>query len=261
MAAYTATFMNLYPDRIGAIISWSETVLGIGYSVGPVIGGFFYDIGGFHLPFLVIGILAILFSIVTVVALPHKEFQKRKRAEKYSYRTIPKIFLKVLFLDIIDTFSKLLRKIMPFLLQNLGIVLPYLDCLVCSMGISMIESEYSQYFHSVSAEEYVIRATFLMIGIFNVVGKMISGNFLDRTKEAPLIFSLVGNVCMLLAYASLGTFSYWPLPHEQKQWIMMATSPPLSCGFVFIFTSTFSRIYHLKLSLSAAMDTTSMKSG
>ena len=95
MAAYTAICINLYPERIGTIISWNEAILGIGYSIGPVIGGFFYDIGGFHLPFLVIGILAILLSIVTVVALPHKEFQKRESAEKYSFRTIPKMFLKV----------------------------------------------------------------------------------------------------------------------------------------------------------------------
>ena len=95
MAAYTATFIKLYPDRIGAITSWSGTVLGIGYSIGPIIGGFFYDIGGFHLPFSVIGILAMLLSIVTVVALPHIEFQKRESAEKYSFRIIPKMFLNV----------------------------------------------------------------------------------------------------------------------------------------------------------------------
>ena len=153
------------------------------------------------------------------------------------------------------------KQIVHFFQQNTRIFIPYLDCLVCSMGISMLESEYSQYFHSVSAKEFVIRTTFGLIGIFNFVGKVISGNFLDRAIEAPLIFSFVGNFCMLLAYASLGTLPYWALSHEQKQWIMMATSPLLSCGFVFIYISTFSRIYHLKLSLSIPMDTSSIKSG
>ena len=95
MAAYTAICINLYPERIGTIISWNEAILGIGYSIGPVIGGFFYDIGGFHLPFLVIGILSILFSILTVVALPNDEFKKRGSAKKCSLKTIPKIFLQV----------------------------------------------------------------------------------------------------------------------------------------------------------------------
>ena len=95
MAAYTATFIQLYPDKVGAITSWSGTVLGIGYSVGPVIGGFLYDIGGFYLPFMVIGILAIIFSIFTFVALPHKEFQKSGGAGKSGILTTPKILFKV----------------------------------------------------------------------------------------------------------------------------------------------------------------------
>ena len=129
------------------------------------------------------------------------------------------------------------------------------------MGISLLESEYSQYLHSVSAKESVIRTTFGLIGIFNFVGKVISGNFLDRAKEAPLVFSFIGNICMLLAYASLGTLPYWPLSHEQRQWIMMATSPLLSCGFVFIYTSTFSRMYNIVESLGNAVDTTALISG
>ena len=150
---------------------------------------------------------------------------------------------------------------MHFLLQNKRIFIPYLDCMVCAMGFGMLESEYSQYLHSVNAKEYVIRTTFVLIGIFNLVGKIISGYFLDQAKEAKLILSFVGNVCMLLAYASLGTLPYWPLSHEQKQWIMMATGPVLSCGYVFIYISTFSRIYHLKLSRSIGIDNSSIKSG
>ena len=94
-SAYTALFINLYPDRIGQITSWSNTAIGVGYSVGPIFGRFFYDIGGFHLPFLVIGILGISFSIATDVTLQNKELKKTESAEKYSYRTIPKVFLKV----------------------------------------------------------------------------------------------------------------------------------------------------------------------
>ena len=70
MTTFIAIFITLYPDKVGAIYSWSSTVLGVGYSIGPAIGGFLYDIGGFHLPFLSIGILDIIFAIFTLVALP-----------------------------------------------------------------------------------------------------------------------------------------------------------------------------------------------
>ena len=139
--------------------------------------------------------------------------------------------------------------------------MPYLDCVVSLMGFSMLESEYSQYLHSVSAQDNVITATFLMIGIFEIISKIITGKLLERTKEAPLIFAFVGNVCMLLAYTSLGTLPYWPLAQEQKQWIIMATSPFIACGDIFIYLSTFSRICQLQLSLSIQMDTSAIKSG
>ena len=87
MSAYTAIFIQLYPDRVGAINSWSGTMLGIGYCIGPVIGGFFYDCGGFYLPFMVIGILGIIFAIFIMVALPHKESNKYGKSERRTHVT------------------------------------------------------------------------------------------------------------------------------------------------------------------------------
>ena len=56
MSSFTVIFIDLYPNKVGTINSWSQTALGVGYSIGPAIGGFLYDIGGFHLPFTVIGV-------------------------------------------------------------------------------------------------------------------------------------------------------------------------------------------------------------
>ena len=66
--------MHLYPEKLATINSWSETAFGVGYSTGPAIGGFLYDAGGFHLPFMVIGVANILFAIIIILALPSKEF-------------------------------------------------------------------------------------------------------------------------------------------------------------------------------------------
>ena len=70
-------------------------MLGIGYCIGPLIGGLLYDCGGFYLPFMVIGILGIIFSIFTLVALPHEESKKSEKAEKSFIITSPKILHKV----------------------------------------------------------------------------------------------------------------------------------------------------------------------
>ena len=73
MSSFSVIFMHLYPEKVGKITSWCETAIGVGYSAGPAIGGFLYDIRGFHLPFLVIGMSNILFAIIIGMALPRED--------------------------------------------------------------------------------------------------------------------------------------------------------------------------------------------
>ena len=125
----------------------------------------------------------------------------------------------------------------------------------------MLGSTYSQYFDSINAEQFVVRTTFILIGISNFVGKFISGSFLDQTEDAPVIFSLVGNSLMLMPYITLGTLPYWPISQYSQQWVIFTTSPLLSCGFVFVYISTFSRMYNVVASLVNAVDTSALISG
>ena len=92
---YTVVFIKLYPDNVGAINSWSRTLYSIGYCIGPAIGGLFYDIGGFYLPFLVIGIMTITFSIFTLVALPKQDYEISATAGRSKISTTLRIMAKV----------------------------------------------------------------------------------------------------------------------------------------------------------------------
>ena len=95
MAAYSTIFIKLYPNKIGTVTSWSGTALGVGLSIGPALGGFLYDIGGFHLPFLTIGLSNIFFAIVAMVALLPVECIKSGTTEKFGILSTAKIILKV----------------------------------------------------------------------------------------------------------------------------------------------------------------------
>ena len=44
------------PDNPGTAYAIADVALGIGYTIGPVAGGFLYNAGGFLLPFLLYGI-------------------------------------------------------------------------------------------------------------------------------------------------------------------------------------------------------------
>ena len=50
-----------FPGRISTVVGIMETFAGLGFAVGPVVGGIFYEYGGFQLPFFVWG-LSLIFS-------------------------------------------------------------------------------------------------------------------------------------------------------------------------------------------------------
>lgn len=53
-ASYTY-IIHLFPEKVGIAFGLTETCVGIGMSLGPAIGGLLYGIGGYSLPFYVLG--------------------------------------------------------------------------------------------------------------------------------------------------------------------------------------------------------------
>ena len=145
--------------------------------------------------------------------------------------------------------------------QNPTILIPYADNLVCCLGVSLLESVYAPYFSSIHSKPYVVRTTYALMGVFNILGKFVTGFFLDLSKKSPIICSLVGNTLMFLPYLSLATIPYWHVEDYNKQWVVLGGSPMLSCGFVMIYTSTFLRMYQIKLKDVNGQDTSALISG
>lgn len=67
-AAYVIV-MNTFPDNAGAIRGILETFVGLGLCAGPGIGGVLFDIGGFGLPFYVVGIVSVLIAPINLCIL------------------------------------------------------------------------------------------------------------------------------------------------------------------------------------------------
>ena len=52
--------LNIFPNKVDRTFSWTESAYSIGYLIGPAVGAGLYEVGGFMLPFLVIGTLIII---------------------------------------------------------------------------------------------------------------------------------------------------------------------------------------------------------
>ena len=68
--AIISIMMKLYPDKVATIMSWTEMAFGLGYSIGPAIGGALYDLGGFKLPFITVGSIALVMAIALIFLIP-----------------------------------------------------------------------------------------------------------------------------------------------------------------------------------------------
>ncbi|XP_046392956.1 MFS-type transporter SLC18B1-like [Ischnura elegans] len=73
-AAYSTasyTFVaDIFPDNMGSVMGILETFVGLGMSVGPALGGLLYSLGGFGLPFYVLGVLMMIIVPVNFFLLP-----------------------------------------------------------------------------------------------------------------------------------------------------------------------------------------------
>uniref|UniRef100_A0A0K0EQY5 MFS domain-containing protein n=1 Tax=Strongyloides stercoralis TaxID=6248 RepID=A0A0K0EQY5_STRER len=73
---FTCTFAIIskkFPELSSSMLGFTETCAGIGYTLGPLFGGIFYDVGGYKLPFFVIGILLSINVIVSYFYIVDEE--------------------------------------------------------------------------------------------------------------------------------------------------------------------------------------------
>uniref|UniRef100_A0A914QYD8 Major facilitator superfamily (MFS) profile domain-containing protein n=1 Tax=Panagrolaimus davidi TaxID=227884 RepID=A0A914QYD8_9BILA len=52
-----------FPGQMSFIVGIMETFVGLGYTIGPFFGGVFYELGGFKLPFIVLGLILVFATI------------------------------------------------------------------------------------------------------------------------------------------------------------------------------------------------------
>ncbi|KAK3088776.1 hypothetical protein FSP39_023627 [Pinctada imbricata] len=72
-----ALIAKQFPDHIGTVFGIGEVFVGIGFMSGPAIGGVLYGLGGFIMPFLVIGaVLLICVPVNWCILPPDDDYQQ-----------------------------------------------------------------------------------------------------------------------------------------------------------------------------------------
>uniref|UniRef100_A0A0N4ZAN6 MFS domain-containing protein n=1 Tax=Parastrongyloides trichosuri TaxID=131310 RepID=A0A0N4ZAN6_PARTI len=89
---FTTTYVIIvkyFPKLISSMLSITENGVGIGYTVGPVIGGSLYEYVGYPYPFLVFGIISSLTTVVAFYCIsPHSNEDIMKPDDKENMKNM-----------------------------------------------------------------------------------------------------------------------------------------------------------------------------
>ncbi|XP_066143414.1 MFS-type transporter SLC18B1-like isoform X2 [Euwallacea fornicatus] len=87
--------VNKFPNHISSVIGILETFVGLGMSTGPVLGGFLYSLGGFGLPFFVLGVAMIAIVPLNMCLFPPGEFDggANKKTTVFKLIRVPTVFI------------------------------------------------------------------------------------------------------------------------------------------------------------------------
>ena len=68
--ASLAILLQIFPDKVATMMSYTEACIGLGYILGPCIGSFLFELGGFILPFEVMGCICSIAAFGLYFSLP-----------------------------------------------------------------------------------------------------------------------------------------------------------------------------------------------
>ncbi|XP_067949982.1 MFS-type transporter SLC18B1-like [Watersipora subatra] len=122
--AAASLVMKSFPGKTGLMSSLIEAAIGLGFIAGPALGSAFYAIGGFILPFIVIGGLAMLASLLLLIVLDKSDDVDPQPQNFLRMFRIPGIFVMFLQFVVSSLVMTFLDPVFGTWLENLLGVTP-----------------------------------------------------------------------------------------------------------------------------------------
>ena len=211
-----AALMTLYPNKVAKIVAATELFFGIGYMLGPALGGLLYSTGGFVLPFLVSGLVSLLVPISLVFAMPAaRPPENNKNVNNGSRGT-------------------------PAMIQIPSVNIPLMGTFVAYFGFSMVEAMVVFHLKTMDATTNVITLGFFISGGCCMLGTIVAGHVNDMIAY-PTATSIIGNTIMLIAFTTIGPLPFIPL--EANVSIVVISLAVIGLGKGLVCISAFKRAH------------------
>ncbi|KAK7502865.1 hypothetical protein BaRGS_00005814, partial [Batillaria attramentaria] len=232
ITASFAIIANEFPDHVATVFGTLETFSGLGLMVGPPIGGALFELGGFGLPFWVMGSLLIGCAFLTCLLLPSRPDNPRpKRGSIFRLLTSPLVVVTTITI-VSGSFS-------------LGFLDPTL-------------ANHLDQFHLSTA---VVGLVFIVApGIYALTAPL--WGYLSDTKGISRFLIAVGNVVSGVSFLLLGPSPLLPfLKHQLWLVIVSLAVLGLSVGCALVSTLKCLIIGAKKVGFEDSLDTFGLVSG
>ncbi|CAG5122705.1 unnamed protein product [Candidula unifasciata] len=186
-----AIISNEFPNHIASVFATLETCIGIGLMVGPTIGGALYEVGGFGLPFWVVGVIIIINGLAIFTCLPPpKESGTKQQGTVFS------------------------------LLKSSMVWVTMMCIMVGSSGIGFLDPTLSNHLEQFGLSTILIGLFFVIVpGIYAVTAPL--WGYLSDTKDIQSPLLIGGSLVCTLGFIFMGPSPLFPFLPKQLSNVTM----------------------------------------
>jgi len=179
-----------FPDKVASMFAMIELFFGIGEIVGPVVGGALYEVGGFTLPFAVMGSLLFLSSIFIYFVLPNT----------------PR--------PVIEVDENAVKPSMRNALSKPAILIALFKVGSAAASLGFLQTTLEPHLHDIKPplSSFQVGALFMVVGGTYGLSLPLWGYLCDSklTKNSPKFVEVLGAILIGFGFLVLGPFKYFP---------------------------------------------------
>ncbi|XP_073244093.1 MFS-type transporter SLC18B1-like [Porites lutea] len=192
-AADTASFAIVageFGAKIGVVTGAMETFTGLGFMLGPPLGGVLYSAGGFKLPFIVMGSLLLSILPVVLIILPRDEnVFREKKGSLIQAAKIPGV------------------AVIGFCILVSGIILSFLD------------PTFAPYMKKFGLGPSKVGLLFLLVAGSYAISAPVVGWICDKTGKTRLVM-LLGVLFVIIGILMLAPAPFLTFLPQRKVWLV-----------------------------------------
>lgn len=178
-----------FPNRISTMIALLEVMNGLGLMIGPPIGGFLFEIGGFQLPFLVMGGIEFLVFVIAFFTFPDAH-SIPPDTDLPVVRTLPMMNLLKMPKFLVTLFMLLIGSI------SIGFIEPSIELHLDPLNLSPVELGFVLFIPSLT---YVVMCP-------------IVGYFCDKYPKSMPWFMFLSALISAISFSFFGPIPWINLP-------------------------------------------------